>query len=566
MARKRARSRRGRRWLKWALGLLALLLVAVGVLIAVSLHRAEPILRAVIVEKLQDRFHARVELDSFHISLVNGLLAEGKGLRIWPPAQVIGVTVPGGSNASSLNSGAPLISLDQFTFHAPLRYDRGKPIRISVVQLKGLVIDVPPKTHFTHAAKTEKQSSTQKSSMSAALLRFVVDTVECKDAHLTLETSKPGKLPTEFAIAQLKLTGVSAGGSMHFDAQLTNPKPPGTIKTSGTVGPWEIEDPGETPIAGNYSFSHADLSVFKGIAGILESTGNYTGVLRSLTVDGETQTPDFRLANFGTTLPLNTQFHATVDATNGDTWLQPVNAVLGHSHITAVGQVVRSPAVTEPNGLARPAGHDISLKVNVDHGQMEDFLRLASKSGTAFLTGDLTLKTNLDILPGTAQVQERMRLNGNFLLDNAQFTSAKFQNYVAQLSLRGQGDAKDAKQNAGADVRSTMQSNFKMADEVIALPDLKYSVPGAEIDLAGKYGLEGSTLDFSGSARMQATVSQMVGGWKGALLKPADRLFKKDGAGTEVSLQIQGTRENPQFQVGVAGLKYTHAASPAGSK
>jgi len=33
---------------------------------------------------------------------------------------------------------------------------------------------------------------------------------------------------------------------------------------------------------------------------------------------------------------------------------------------------------------------------------------------------------------------------------------------------------------------------------------------------------------------MEATVSKMVGGWKGLLLKPADRFFKKNGAGTEV--------------------------------
>jgi hypothetical protein len=46
---------------------------------------------------------------------------------------------------------------------------------------------------------------------------------------------------------------------------------------------------------------------------------------------------------------------------------------------------------------------------------------------------------------------------------------------------------------------------------------------------------------------MEATVSQMVGGWKGALLKPADRFFSKDGAGTEVPIRIEGTRAQPKF-------------------
>jgi hypothetical protein len=49
---------------------------------------------------------------------------------------------------------------------------------------------------------------------------------------------------------------------------------------------------------------------------------------------------------------------------------------------------------------------------------------------------------------------------------------------------------------------------------------------------------------------MQATVSQMVGGWKGILLKPADRFFKKNGAGAEVPIHINGTRDNPKFGLG----------------
>jgi hypothetical protein len=87
-------------------------------------------------------------------------------------------------------------------------------------------------------------------------------------------------------------------------------------------------------------------------------------------------------------------------------------------------------------------------------------------------------------------------------------------------------------------------------------------VPGAEIDVAGKYGVEGGTLDFQGKAKMQATISQMVGGWKGFLLKPADRLFKKDGAGTEVAIHINGTREDPKFGVDLDRTMHTHPQTP----
>jgi hypothetical protein len=543
------------------MGVLLLALIALGVAISVALHQAEPILRAAIVKRLQEHFHARVELDSFHVSLVNGLWAEGKGLRIWPPAQVEGVTVPGATAASEPGPPIrpltkPLIQIAEFRFHAPLRYKLGEPVKISVVELKGLDIDVPPKTHFAHKAAEHAEEG------GTPLLRFEVESVNCDGAHLTLETDKPGKLPLEFAIAHIKLTHVRPGRPMQFDAELTNPKPAGKILTTGAMGPWLVEDPGETPLNGSYRFEHADLGVFKGIAGILQSTGRYEGVLRDLVVDGQTDTPDFRLTHFGTAVPLHTQFHAHVDGRNGDTWLEPVYATLGQSHFTAEGKVVRVPPGTTSHGTATPGGHEIALHVKVDRGRMEDFLRLTSKNGTPLLTGTLALKATLEILPGSAPVDERLKLNGSFTLDDAQFTSVKIQNEVGELSLRGQGRPNEARHGQGADVRSAMQSDFTMADAVIALPNLKYTVPGAEIDLKGTYGVEGGLLNFAGTAKTEATVSEMVGGWKGALLKPADRYFRKDGAGTEVPIHVNGTRENPAFGVDLGRMKHTHPQIP----
>ena len=563
---KRAGFWRRHRALKWVLGALLLALIVLGVAISIAVRHAEPMLRAQVVKALEEHFHARVELDSFHISLVDGVRAEGGGLRIWPPAQVALVANPGataagepGSSSPAMPPGVvkPLIQIAEFRFHAPLRYAPGEPVKISAVELKGLDIDVPPKKQFMHRALASGSGEHGK-----PLLHFEVDKILCDGAHLTLETDKPGKLPLEFDIAHVKLTRANADGAMQFDAQLTNPKPAGVILTTGTVGPWQVDDPGETPVAGNYRFQNADLGVFKGIAGILQSTGKYGGVLRDLVVDGQTDTPDFRLTSFGTAVPLHTEFHAHVDGTNGDTYLQPVNATLGQSHFTAQGKVVRVPPGTASNGTATPGGHEIALNVIVNGGRMEDFLRLTSKDGTPLLTGTLALKTTIDIHPGPATVVERLKLKGRFTLDDAQFTSAKIQHDVGQLSLRGQGLPKEAHQGGGTDVRSAMRSDFTMANAVIALPDLMYAVPGAEIDLRGTYGVEGGLLSFTGTAKTEATVSAMVGGWKGVLLKPADRLFEKDGAGTEVPIHVDGTREQPKFGVDLGRLGHTHPQIP----
>ena len=555
MATRRA-SRRGKHgWLKWAVAAVLLAFLLLGMAIAIAIHRAEPMLRAAIVAKLEEHFQARVELDSFHVSLINGLWAEGKGLRIWPPIEVSGVAVPG-PNGTVVTK--PLITLEEFRFHTPLRYKPGEPVRIAVVQLSGLDIDVPPKPPFKHAPAPAGSAAPE---AHQPMLSFLIDRIECNGARLTIETSKPGKLPLEFDIANLKLHNVSVSNSMQFDARLTNPRPAGVIVTAGSIGPWQVEDPGETPVMGNYRFENADLGVFKGIAGILNSTGKYQGVLRSLEVDGQTTTPDFRLTHFGTSVPLETEFHATVDGTNGDTWLHPVHAKLGGSHFITEGKIVRIRPEPLSNGTVRPGGHEIVLNVIVDGGRMEDFLRLVSKSGKPLMTGELTLRTTLEIPPGTEPVEEKMKLNGSFNLEDAAFTSVKFQNHVGELSLRGQGQPKEAK-NAGDQVRSAIESNFTMTGGVITLPNLKYTVPGAEIDLVGKYGLEGSTLSFKGTARTDATVSQMVGGWKGVLLKPADRLFKTDRAGTEVPIHIDGTEEDPMFGVDFGRIRHTSPQIP----
>src|SRR5437588_684683 len=64
---------------------------------------------------------------------------------------------------------------------------------------------------------------------------IAVDTIECTDAKVVIETSKPGKKPLEFAISRLVLRDV---GAMHplsplkYEAVLVNPKPVGKVRST----------------------------------------------------------------------------------------------------------------------------------------------------------------------------------------------------------------------------------------------------------------------------------------------------------------------------------------------
>ena len=63
-------------------------------------------------------------------------------------------------------------------------------------------------------------------------------------------------------------------------------------------------------------------------------------MLHNITVDGTTDTPDFKLDSGGQSVHLTTQFHAIVDGTNGNTYLQPVKAHFLDSDIVTNGEVV----------------------------------------------------------------------------------------------------------------------------------------------------------------------------------------------------------------------------------
>ncbi len=540
MTEDRATFYRRHRWLTWIGGVALVALAVLAGTIAFLLHRAEPFVRAQIVEQLQNHFHARVELDSFHMSLAHGLRAEGQGLRIWPPNSMsVGVGVQQADQP-------PLIRLEQFRFHAPLHLDPGKPFHVALVELQGMEIHVPPR-----AQKSDQPASAPALKGPSSPVRFEVDTIHCTDAHLILDTNNPAKAPLDFAIERLTLDHVSSGDAMGFNADLTNARPTGQIHTTGQFGPWVVDDPGESGLKGQYTFDHADLGDFKGIAGTLSSNGKYDGTLNDIQVNGETDVPDFRLTSFGHPMPLHTTFQAKVDGTNGDTFLEPVDAMLGQSHFTARGDVVRVPIArgSDANNPQSTTGRDINLDIDVDRARIEDFLCLTSKDCNAMLSGPVVVKAKLSIPTGSTPVPIRMGLKGTFLLNGVRFSSERVQDFARELSLRGQGRPKDVKSTDPASILSTMRGTFSMASGTIHLPDLQYEVPGATVHLNGSYGVLNGALNFTGDADLEAKVSQMVGGFAGLLLKPADRFFDKKGPGTQIPIKIGGTRKDPEFSL-----------------
>jgi len=235
---------------------------------------------------------------------------------------------------------APFIEIETFEVHAgPFGLFR-QPRRIESVRLKGVSVRVGPGAGAPDGPDDQDNRDDADAPdpawiSSPAIVRELI----AEEARLEVASKDPAKLPRIYDIHRVVLADASLEGPTRFDATLSIPTPPGDVRAHGAIERWIRRDPGLTRVAGEYLFKDADLGVFRGISGILTSTGRFAGPLERLEVRGRTETPAFALTSAKNPMPLTTEFDAVVDGTSGDTILNSVRAVLGQSHIATSGRV-----------------------------------------------------------------------------------------------------------------------------------------------------------------------------------------------------------------------------------
>jgi hypothetical protein len=515
-------SKRTKYILAGAAGLVVLVVVGAYIAASAIAKRFEPELRAQAIKYMQDRFHSEVEIGSLHInrprmSTVQILLRHGRGAIVSVEAQ--GITMRFGGDRTR----PPMFAINKLFFTVDLEVLVLPTKSVNFVSIDGMEINVPPRDDRPNIGSGDKSNS-----------GVAFQNVQITDAVLTLLPSDTSKPPLKFHIARLHLKSVGANSASQYNAELTIPKPPGTIQTSGDFGPWNASTPGDTPLKGDYSFDNADLGIFNGIAGTLASKGKFDGALDTVHVRGTAYVPNFRLKMSGNPLPLSTTFDALVDGSNGNTTLQPVRATLGHTNFITSGAVIKNDQYSK---------RSITLQVKMPNGDMRDLLRLAMK-GSPFMEGTINMQSSIEIPPLNSTVKEKLVLDGTFDVKNAKFLKSTIQNQIDQLSRRGQGQPKN---DAIDQVVSTMQGSFHLENQVMNFRSLAFEVPGADISVAGNYDLANDMLDFHGAVKLDAKLSETMTGWKRWLLKPADPFFAKNGAGTFVKIKIEGSSHQPTF-------------------
>src|ERR1700733_12360523 len=139
--------------------------VAAAAIFEILLSRAEPILRARLLQSLSARFHSRVEMGPLDVSLLRGFEVLGKDLAIYP---------------YNVQSSTPTFSVRRFAFRTGYSSLLHSPMHISHVEVEGLRINLPPKSQ-----RKDLPQSSNEPRISNKVSIFVGE-MDCTDTVLTL--------------------------------------------------------------------------------------------------------------------------------------------------------------------------------------------------------------------------------------------------------------------------------------------------------------------------------------------------------------------------------------------
>jgi AsmA-like protein len=502
-------------------GLLVATIAAAGYAVYVSRDLRPERIEQRVIAALIDRFDSQVTVGSASISLYPSPTTSGRDLTFRYQART---DVP------------PLITIPTFSASARVSGLLGQRLHLTNVRLEGLQIYMPP-----DRLKPD-ESAIDRPRLRGKIPEIFIDEIDSREARVEIASKKAGRLPRVFEIHDLVLHDFGGALPARFEAGVTNPIPRGRVETTGTFGPWQADEPRRTQVSGHYVFKDANLNDIKGIGGILSSIGSYKGTLERIEAEGQTETPDFSIDISGQAVPLTTKFKAVVDGTNGDTWLERVEATLGQSLIIASGSVVRTEEVK---------GRRVSMDVQLKQARIEDLMRLAVKANNPPLTGRVDATTTFLLPEGKEDVIDRLRLNGRFSIAQARFSNVDVQKRLTALSLKARGKEDDDPENDNASIVSKMQGKFELRNAVLEFSELTFSVPGAMVQIAGTYTLHNEQLDFAGDLMVDSTLADMTSGFKSLLARLAQPFFRRKGGGSQLPIKITGPRSKPEFGLDV---------------
>lgn len=460
-----------------------------------------------VTKALARQFDADVSIRDLHLSVFPVLRGAGDSLAIRPRGQ----------------SGLPpLISVEQFTLSGSFWGLLRRPARLGKVELRDLEVHIP-------AGDVDKSGATR--------LSFVVDRITADHASVEELPAEPGKFPLRFELANLHLQSVN-GARMAFDAVMRTTARKCAVSIQGFFGPWIGAAPGSSSVSGSYSLSDADLAAFgDGMRGTVSSSGTFRGQLMKVNLQGTADAPALAL-DFGNRTPVRATFAATIDAAAGETFVHSVEAVVGNSEFRLKGVI--------DNGEGS-GGSEMSFRATSDNASLGDVLGLFTKGSPPGMGGTLSCESNIRVVAGSAPLVSRVTIGGSFHANGVRFTSPEVQAKIARLSHKAEGDPGEG----DPDVQASMSGRFALKSGTVRLEGVEFVLPGAAVALGGSYRLSDAAIRMKGTARLQASLSRTTTGLKKVLLKPLDPLFRRDGAGAVLPIDVTGRCGEASFRLDI---------------
>jgi hypothetical protein len=500
------------RWIKIG-GLLAVLVIGGA---AVFMASRWPFTRGTIVKALQEKFSSTVDIKVFHGTYFPpGCVAEGLTFR-----------------RNGDGNTPPIATIEKLTIQGAYWEFFSIPKRVRHVRIDGLRMFISPGSESTSNAVRPTGSARQST--------MIVDEIIADGAVVEFSSGASARVPLKYEIQKLTLNSVADDRPLSFHAELLNAKPPGEIRTDGHLGPLRPQHVGQTALSGSYVFQRADLGAFSGIEGTLSSAGKFNGVLEHIEVEGNTDTPDFKVSRSDHAVHLKTQFSGVVNGIDGDVSLSSVKAQFGRTALVSRIEVAdKSPS----------EGKTVSLAATEQQGRIQDWLLLLAKAERPALAGAMNFRAQVAVPPGTQTFIERVNLRGDFGIDAASFVRATTQQAVDNLSLVAEGEKEN---DDPASVVENLKGHVVLNHAIATFSDLSFTVPGALARLHGTYGLMTQNINLHGSLQLDNKLSKGSKGMKSLLLKSLEPFLKKKNAGEIVPIKVGGTFSHPSYGLDVS--------------
>ena len=418
---------------------------------------------------------------------------------------------------------SPIITIEKIAIQGSFTGLFSSPRRLAAVHIVGLHMLVGPKRPdegSEHVALTGGPGGKS----------LVISKIVADGALLEFVTRSPDRKAYILKVDKLALTDVGSGAPMRFRAELTNTVPPGVIRAEGKFGPWNADNIGATPVSGTYAYDNIQLSYFKSIDGVAHARGEFSGPLGRIHTRGRVDVTGFGVEGTHHAVPLDVDYTAEVNGTNGDVLLDPAVASFRHTRLEARGWIA-----SQKGESGKTAEFDLA----VPQGRVDDLLEMFG-SGQPGMSGPVTLRGRFLWPPGPVPFLRKIRMDLTFGIDRSRFTSANTQDSIDRLSDSAEGEKKAQIDEDPRTVLLDLRGGIRLRDGLAAISNTKFHVPGADAALHGTYALANKRVDLQGTLDTRGHLSETESGFKALLLKAITPLFKKQGKVRIIPFEISG--------------------------